>query len=426
MSWPASIPVGHGDPLQVVIVTVCLDPVLCRQVVEAVDQMPWLVDISHLDSYSSATRRPAFGPQMKAAGRGVALIDYTQDLELALDCTRYLVQTFGSQLAVVAIGDDQTPDIILEAVRAGCREYLPSTGMRPLLKKTFARFAGNWSEREASTRQEGSVLALLGAKGGVGTTTLAVHLAVSLSKKHGKRVLLVDTQPELGHVCIHLGLTETHSTFADVVQNVNRLDSDLLQGFVGKHSSGLSVLSSPDVAGQLRALDPGAVAKTVEFLRSEFDYVVVDCDRSFTGVTQTILEAASRIYLIATPEMCALRDISRHLDRLLTNEQVAERLQIVLNRFTSRSGLNPEQIERNLRLSVSIRIPNDYATVVQAGNLGQPLKPDSKNEVAQAILRWSDSLVQIRQSESEAKIRRAVPLFGRLSAARLARKGAPA
>lgn len=410
--------------LQAVVVSVCLPPAIADQIADAFGRMPWLIDVSHLDSYSSATRRPAFGPQMKAADAGFAFIDFTQNVDQAIDCTRYLVQTFGAKLTVVAVGENDRPELILEAMRAGCSEYMSAPFSGVVLTDTLRRISQRWMGNFAQAGQEGSVVALFGAKGGVGTTTLAVHLACYL-KQYKKKVLLIDSQPELGHACIYLGLDGAPFTFAEVVRNVNRLDSDLLQGFVAKHSSGLAVLSSPDHSGSTRPLEPTAVAKTLDFLRSEYDYVIVDCDRSFSDLTRTVIEAAARIYLVATPEVCAIRDLSRYIDRILQSSESAEHLHVVLNRFTAQSGLDVARIEKAIRLSINIRIPNNYPALVKSGNLGELLPADSKIDVAQEIKRWVATLVQVPQSAASTKAARSLnwPTWGKRPTAAL-RKGA--
>lgn len=419
------MPRPQQESFQAVVVTVCLEPRGAQAVVAAVERLPWLTDISHLDSYSSATRRPAFGPQMRAADAGFAFIDYTQNVDQAISCTQYLVENFGSKLTVIAVGLGQRPDLILEAMRAGCSEYVASPVTEHALAEVIQRIGQRWSYNARNTREEGSLIALVGAKGGVGTTTLAVHLAYYLAQ-HQKRVLLIDAQPELGHACIFLGLDGASFTFAEVVRNVSRLDSDLLQSFVVKHSSGLSVLSSPETASRQRTFDAASVAKALAFVRSEFDYVIVDCDRVFTEVTRTVVDTASRIFLVTTPEISAVRDLSRYIDRIQQNCEAADLLRVVLNRHTAQSGIDVAKIEKAIRLSIHIRIPNNYPALIKAGNLGQPLSVDSRVDVAQELRKWAASLVQISQPEAKVSEgrERSWSLWGRRPEAQ--RKGATA
>jgi len=388
---------------EAIVITVCIKPEIADRLVEAVGKMPWLTSFSHLDAYISRSRRPAFGPQVKAASAGIAFIDFDKDHDEAVETTQYLTQTFGSKIAIIAVAAHQNPDLILMAMRAGCTEFLQSPIKERALSDTLSRLERQWSVSPARNPQSGSILALLGAKGGVGTTTLAVHLAMYLVACHHKRVLLIDNHSELGHACVYLGLDGTHFLFSEVVRNVSRLDSELLRGFVAKHSSGLEVLSSPDASGGIKPMDFDSVAKTLDFLRTEYDYVVVDCDRSFDELNQTVIVAAARLYLVATPEVGAIRDLSRYVDRLIHIDDSAEKLHVVLNRFTSPFAINVEQVEKAIRLPINIKIPNSYPELVKSENLGEPIAPTSKSELAAEFIRWADSLVGISQSEPPVK-----------------------
>ncbi len=260
-------------------------------------------------------------------------------------------------------------------MRAGCSEFLhkPFDAQRDS-RTRFSRL----EEQHATARRtkpiaNGSILSFIGVKGGVGTTTLAVHLAMYLVQSHQKRVLLIDHRAELGHVCVYLGIDGSRSPYHEVVRNVNRLDSELLSGFVVKHPSGLEVLSSPDVCGGTQPIDTESVARTLEFLRGEYDYVIVDCPSSLEGATLAAVDASSNVYLVATPEIGAIRDLSRFVDNLMQVEGTTEKMQVVINRVASRYAVNVEHIEKAIRLPVAIRLPNTYAELVRSANLGEPI-----------------------------------------------------
>ena len=138
-------------------------------------------------------------------------------------------------------------------------------------------------------RNSGKILSFFGAKGGVGTTTLAVHLAMFLVRGFGKKVLLIDNHAQLGHVALYLGMDGSHHHFNDLVQNVSRLDQDLLRGFIATHPSGLEVLSSPDVYGGVWKADTDSVERTLEFLSTLYDFVLLDCEASFEDINLAII-----------------------------------------------------------------------------------------------------------------------------------------
>jgi pilus assembly protein CpaE len=375
------------------VITVCLDPELANEVIQVVEKMPWLVSSSSFEAYVSAARRPYIGLQLKSANGCIAVVDFDQDPEQAVETTRYLQQIFAGKITVIALAESKDPELLLLAMRAGCSEFLHKPLDPVALMEALQRLQETWSNPAARATPVGSILSFFGAKGGVGTTTLAVHLAMYLVQCHKKRTLLIDNHPELGHVSVYLGLDGSKYPFHEVVKNVNRLDSELLHGFIAKHPSGLEVLSSPDICGGTKSLDPDAVSKTLEFLRSEYEYVIVDCATNLDETNLAVIDLSTRVYLVATPEIGAIRDLSRYVDSLMQIEYTTEKMHVVVNRFSSRYAVNVEQIEKAIRLPIAIRLPNNYTELVRSVNLGEPVSPKHKSEFALQCVKWASTLV---------------------------------
>ena len=238
----------------------------------------------------------------------------------------------------------------------------------------------------------GSVVSLIGTKGGVGTTTLAVHLAMYLVQTHAKKTLLIDNHAQLGHACVYLGIDGSRHNFHELVRNLSRLDSELLRGYIATHSSGLEVLSSPDTCENHRATDPEQMSQTLDFLRGEYDYVIVDCPASLDDTNQAVIEGSNLVYLVSTPEIGAVRDLSRFVDTLVQNDENKERLKVIINRFSSQHAVGPEQIEKAIRTEIFMRFPNSYAEVVRSGIMGEPIGPKQKSEFGAQITKWVSTL----------------------------------
>jgi pilus assembly protein CpaE len=375
------------------VITVCVEPEISEQILRAVNQMPWLITSSSFEAYVSATRRPYFGAQTKASNVCIAVVDFDQDPEQAVETTKYLHQMFPGKINVIALAASRDPDLLLRSMRAGCSEFLHKPFNHTDIAAVLERLQQSWTNSSARNAPVGSVVSFFGAKGGVGTTTLAVHLAMYLVYTHEKRVLLIDNHPELGHVCVYLGVDGNRCQFHDVVRNVNRLDSDLLQASIAKHPSGLHILSSPDTCGGTKYMDSDAVSKTLEFLRSEYDYVIVDCPTSLNEVSLAVIDASSKVYLVATPEIGAIRDLSRYVDNLMQIEFTTEKMHVVINRFSSRFAVSVEQIEKAIRLPVALKLPSSYLDLVRAVNLGEPISPTHKSEFAVQVSKWASTLV---------------------------------
>lgn len=377
----------------VAVITVGVDPMTADRIVRAVEQMPWLVASSSFDTYITAVRRPYFAPAVKAANAVLAVVDFDADTEQAMETTKYLQQSFPGKVTVIALAEMKDPALLLMAMRSGCSEFLYKPFNLNALMETLNRIESERHDAIVQTGGNGSVLSFFGAKGGVGSTTLAVHLAMYLAEGHKKKTLLIDNHPELGHICVYLGIDGARYHFNEVVKNVNRLDSELLRGFVAKHPSGLDVLSSPDVCGGTKPLDPDAVTKTLEFLRSEYEYIIVDCATSLDETNMAVIAVSTHVYLIATPEIGAIRDLSRYVDSLMQTEDGTDKLQVVINRFSSRYAVDVEQIEKAIRLPVAIRLPNSYTELVRSANLGEPVSASKKTEFTIQFTKWANSVV---------------------------------
>jgi pilus assembly protein CpaE len=384
----------NSNGLQVALLTVHMDPEVVGLVRRIASGMPWeLIELDY-ENYFSTTKLPALTERAIEAQGCIAVVDFDDDPVGALETAECLRHSFYHKVAILALSSTTDPDLLLHAMRAGYSEFLGKPLDRDELSDTLTRLDHRWSATIARPLNSGKILSFFGAKGGVGTTTLAVHLAMFLVRSGGKKVLLIDNHAQLGHVVLYLGMDGSNHHFYDLVQNVSRLDQELLRGFIATHSSGLDVLSSPDLYGNSWKADADAVERTLEFLSTQYDYVVLDCEASFEDINLAVVAFSNWIYLVASPEIGAIRDLSRYVDGLIQNEQATKKLQVVINRYSSNEAVTIEQIEKAVHLPIAIKIPNCYAELVKSINIGQPLPPDSKSDFAVQIVKWTGSLVK--------------------------------
>lgn len=377
----------------VAIVTVCVAAQAAEQIARAADDMPWAPVHENLDRYLRAASRAHWSVHTKNANACVAVVDFDQDPAAALETIDSLHQTLPGKISIIALSTDQDPAMILKTMRAGCSEYLQN----PLDPEQFAEALTRIERRSSAAISNlpatGRVLSFFGAKGGVGTTTLAVHLATTLATVHKKKTLLIDNHSELGHVCLYLGLEGTYYSFHELLRSIDRLDVDLLKGFVVTHPSGLDVIASAESHGGARNTDPGAVQQTLNFLREEYDYVILDCSRSLEESNMTVVDRSDEVYLVSTPDIGAVRDLSRHIDGLIRYQQPLEKLRIVVNRSSSKGAMTTAQIEKALKIPISTNIPNSYAEVAEAVNMGVPVQAGGKSDFSERLRAWSQEVI---------------------------------
>ncbi len=294
-------------------------------------------------------------------------------------------------VTLFAASADSHPDQIITAMRAGCSEYLVKPFQADRLLEALAHVE-SWSQGKTQT-QKGRVISLMGSKGGVGVTSLSVHLALSIVQRHHKSVLLIDHHPSLGEVSLCLGLGRHQYSFYELVHNMDRLDQELVQGFLLQHHSGLHVLDAPQSMQAFRSTPPDAIEHTLAFLADAYQFVLVDCPPGLTEDTCAAIRQSDRLGIIITPELPAIHNAIRSIEFLTGLHYPAENIDIILNRHSGKNTLPDREIEASLRRSINMRVPNNYAQIVSAINSGTPIDRSHKSDLPNAFNAWADRLV---------------------------------
>ena len=372
---------------------VCADEAVVAAVTAASLKVSGTVFAGEFRDYITAERRPQFSPALKTAGSLVAVVDFDRDPELALKTTERLRQIFLKKIAIVGVSAQLEAGLLLRAMRSGCTEFLT----KPLAADDIAASLGRFHAEMAIDPQTlsglGRVIAFFGAKGGVGTSMLAVHLAVHLVRQHGKKTLLIDHKHQLGHIALYLGLKDTQYHFDELLRNADRLDAELLNGFIIRHRSGLDVIASPEISSVPRDSKPEELERVMDFLRRQYDYILIDSSVAYQESKGSIIEQADEVYLISTPDVASLRDLARLIGNLSRNEATRSKLRIVVNRSTATDSITPEQIEKTVRFPIAVAIPNNYFELLRAINDGEPVSPERKSEFNQKLAGWASQIV---------------------------------
>ncbi len=372
--------------------TVCADSELSNMAMSAQAYAPGVEFAGEFQDYITSNRKPHFPPALKQAHSCVAFIDFDRHPEHAIETADILRSSHSPRIISVGVSSVMDTDLLLRAMRAGCSEFLEKPIAPARFQATLQDIQNRLLSSIAPMGTRGQVISLFGAKGGVGTTTLSVHLATCLAKVHGKKVLLVDQHHQLGHVCLYLGIKDSHYHFDELIRNVERLDSDLLKGFVIKHASGVDVLASPDARAARYGSSREDVKQVLEFLREEYEFILIDSSLAQEDMAAATIEYSDEVTLIVTPDVAALRDISRHVTSLNLADEGGRKLQVIVNRRTSSDTIGPEQIEKAIRCPVSLSIPDNYVELVRAMNSGEPVSLQRRSEFTTQISKWANRL----------------------------------
>jgi pilus assembly protein CpaE len=229
-----------------------------------------------------------------------------------------------------------------------------------------------------------------------------MHLALELTGQSQRKCLLVDPHESLGDASLYLGTGRHRYSFYELANNTDRLDQELLQGFLLQHLSGLHVLDSPDLTDVVHSAPVSAIERTIAFLAETYPYVVVDCPPGLTGANMAFVAQSDEVGIVMTAELPCVRNAVRYLEQL-ERAQYPGKVQIILNRHSKRSSLDDERIEKALNRTISLRVPNSYNEVIRAINAGEPIS-SGKSDFAAAIRQWANEMIAANQSKNTPRI----------------------
>ena len=266
--------------------------------------------------------------------------------------------------SVILVAATLDPRVMLEAMRAGVNECVQEPLTPEALGQAIRRVVTG-SQPVAA----GQVFAFVGAKGGVGATTLSVNTAAMLARAAKADVLLIDLHVGLGDAALLLGV-EPRFSVIDALENVHRVDESFFASVVEKTKVGIDLLGSSDrmIAG---GLDTQRLRTLIEFAATRYRYTVLDVPRSDVAMLD-MLEVASTVVLVTSQELPSLRSAGR-LAHMLRTRYGAARVMAVMNRHDRRSEIAHADVERVIGDAVKHVIPSDYRMALQAVNVGRPV-----------------------------------------------------
>ncbi len=334
--------------------------------------------------------------RVRTANPDVTLVDIPADSpQTALRAIELLHQEM-PEAAIFAVGNLNQPQVIVNAMRAGAREFIERPTNTTDLLEAFVRLT-TAQRRGKQEGIRGKVFSVINAKGGNGATTVAVNLALALQSAYGQTAL-VDLAP-LGHAALHMNLKPVFNV-ADATRNLHRMDASLLESFMTRHGGGLQLLAGTNVPA---AVDPS----TAEFVRlfdmlvSNYRYVVVDASSRFDAATRLIASLSETVLLVACSDVASLWSAAR-VQQYLGESGSRERVRLVLNRFRKVPGFSEADAEAAVGAKLLWRIPNQYFAISGAIDRGTPVMDQRNSEIARCFAGLAQELTR-----NDADVKRA-------------------
>jgi pilus assembly protein CpaE len=307
---------------------------------------------------------------------------------------------------VILIASAIDAGMMLEAMRAGVNECIAEPLAQAEVSAAVNRLLG-----QRATAAKGAVFAFVGAKGGVGTTTLAVNVATSLANPSAGRALLIDLHLVYGDAAVFLGAGGRFS-IVDAVENLHRFDGAFFNSLLARTASGVDLLASADHPSA-KPIDPKRLATVVEFAATQYPYIILDVPRSDSTALDS-LDHASTIVVVANQELATVTNAGRMASALRSRYRKAK-VMTVINRTDRRSEIGQQDIERAVGGAISFQVPSDYRRALHAIHKGRPLALDNHNELSASIKALAQELAGVKRERSAE---RPTGLIGLLSGRR--------
>lgn len=262
--------------------------------------------------------------------------------------------------------------LILQSMRAGAKEFLTEPVKAEDLAAALQRVKQQSGTRNA-TQLGCRVVAVAGATGGVGASSIAVNLACALAAEEGHSVVLVDLDVALGDADVFLD-TIPEYTLADVAQNVARLDLTLLKKSLTKHSSGIHLLPRPVQLEDAKLITPESLQRVIGLLKTSFTHIVIDTSKSFGALDMQAFQMADEVLMVTQLDLPCLRNVVRLMMSFDTDDALRSKVKIVVNRAGQDIGqISLKKAQETIGRDIFWQVPNDYRVMVEVRNNGVPL-----------------------------------------------------
>jgi pilus assembly protein CpaE len=319
------------------------------------------------------------GVEMAASiGPDVILMDVAMPRLDGYGATQQIraAESAGSHVPIIMLTADADVEQRVKGLRAGADDDIVKP-FHPLeliarIKALMARGGATSGPATTTGRATlGRMASFYGAKGGVGTTTLAINTAVALHREVNRKVALVDGNLQFGDHRVFLDLGLDRKSIVDVV-TAPSIDQDLIRQVLVKHDSGVDLLLAPPSPETAELVTPEHIPAIIDQLRSLYDYILIDIDKRLDDINLGVLEAADTMFVVMTADLSCLKNVRLVLETIGHLGYEANKVQLVLNRSNAFTGINVKNAEGALKRTIEHQIVNEYRGAISALNSGAP------------------------------------------------------
>lgn len=292
------------------------------------------------------------------------------------------VTTHYPKTVVILLSSIHTPEFLLDAMRAGVREVLPSPVSPRVLEEAVSRVAAKLPK--AHEKGNGKVLAFMPCKGGSGATFLATNLGYQLAEK--SKVLLIDLNLQFGDALSFLYDAKPPSTLASVAKEIRRLDASFLAASTVRITENYGIIAAPEDPSDAVEVQPAHIDAILNLAITQYDFILLDMNRTIDPVSIKALDHADRIFPVLQAGLPYLKNARKLLETFIALGYPAEKIELIVNRFDKRGDIGIDDIRR---LAGAVRmhtVPNSFRDVSASINQGNPLIKIARSNTVSKIL----------------------------------------
>lgn len=297
---------------------------------------------------------------------------------------------------IVCAGSNLTVDSILNILKLGVHHFLKRPFDPMEFRSLLFSLSMDGQPQEHVPGQKGKIITVYSLKGGSGVTLFSINLAVALAKlDKKKRVAICDLAPQAGDVSTYLNLNPQYS-IRDLLDNVDRLDSSLLEGVLTDHESSVRVLASAGLDQE--PLTTNGIpdwSRILDTIQHNYSFVVIDTAHTDQTFLQHTLLQSDAILLMGNLDVPSLKGILTGLSKLNRLQIDSSKIHVVINRFNAKNQLDIKDFQKNSKCNIRCKLPNDYVTCIESINTGKPINLHQENsEIGKKIKEFAQELAK--------------------------------
>ena len=356
-------------------------------------------DKAHLQAISAMLKQDPQCGEIRAIEGGADALERLGDIPDVLVINGTLAENGGldgverlgqrhPEAAFIVVTENQSPEFLLRAMRAGVREVLPSAISQEQFHAAMARV----KKRAGSGAADGKVLAFMPCKGGAGATFLAANLGYALAEADGRKVALIDLNVQFGDAAVFVSEERPTTDLATLCREIHRLDASLLAASMLSVSPNYALLAAPEDPAHAIDVKAQHVEVILKLARRQYDFVVLDLGRSLDAVTVQALDMADMVFPVLELNLAAIHDAKRLLGVLRSLGYPKSKINPVLNRHDRGAELTVADVEKTLGASIYRRFPTSPRALPSV-NQGIPIAKLARNDaVARSLQSFAETL----------------------------------